>query len=72
MKVKFILEVYAYRRKSQKPTKLHGPFLSAGFTFLQVLCHYWAVEYKFKFYRVMKRCFILLSHFVVVKDFQLF
>ena len=28
--------------------------------------------YKFKLYGVMKRCFILLSYFVVVKGFELF
>ena len=35
------------------------------------LCHYWAVDYKFKLYGVMKWCFILLSHFLVVKNFGL-
>ena len=27
-------------------------------------------QYKFKLYSVMKRCFILVSHFVVIKDVE--
>ena len=34
---------------------------------------YWAVDYIFKLYDIMESFFFtLLSHFVVVKDFELF
>ena len=29
------------------------------------------IDYKFELYGVMNRCFILLSHFVIVKDLGL-
>ena len=42
--IQFVLEVYMYRHDYEKKQKLTGPFLWTGLTYLQVLCHYWAVE----------------------------
>ena len=66
MRIQFVLEIYVYRRRLYKKTqKLYGSFLH-----IQVLCHYWPLDYRFKLHGVMKKAFILLSHFVVVKDFK--
>ena len=47
--------------KDYKKMKLYGPSLWTGLTCLQLFL-----------YSIMKMCFILLSHFEVVKDFELF
>ena len=48
MRIQFILEVYVHRQRLQiKNFKLHGPLLWTGFTCLEVMCHYWAVDYFF-------------------------
>ena len=71
MKIQFILKVYVYRRRLYiKKINSMVPFYRQDC--LPVLCHYWASDYKLKLYGVMKRCFILLSHFVVVKESELF
>ena len=47
LRVQFTLEFYVHRWNYKK-NKIYDPFLWTG------LCHYWAVDYKFKLYGVMK------------------
>ena len=72
MRIQFILELYVYGRRLYKKDKFYGSFICTGLTYVQVLYHYWAADYIFKLHDITKRCFILLSHYRVVKDFELF
>ena len=46
MKIQFILEAYVYRHGDKDCEKnVYGVFFWIGLTYLQVLCHYGAVNY---------------------------
>ena len=59
MKILFISEIYVYRQRLKNKIKLNGPFLWTGITCLQVLRHYWDVDY---FHRYLSQMPKTLSH----------
>ena len=64
-----MLEVYI-TDESYRNNKLYGPFLQIGLACVQVLCHYWAWNGKFKLHGNIWKT-LWKDDFVEVKDFEM-